>query len=744
LYDPAEALAEGLASRYTLLGPIGSGGMATVYRARDLRHDRDVAIKVLRPEFGTGLGAERFGREIGIAARLTNPHILPLFDSGEAGGFLFYVMPYMVGESLREKLARERHLDIAEALLIARQVAAALDYAHRHGVIHRDIKPENILIHEGEALVMDFGVAIAVSAAAAERLTMTGAFVGTPEYMSPEQCMGDRDIDGRSDVYALGCVLYEMLAGEPPCTGPTAQSVIAKRLADPVPPIRHVRAPVPPHVERALMKALARVPADRFPTAAAFANALAETTVPPLADHSVAVLPFVSLSPDPENEYFADGMTEDVIAQLTKVRGLKVISRTSVMRFRNRREGLREIARVLGVDTILEGSVRRAGARVRIVAQLINAETDQHLWADTYDRQLSDIFAIQSEVAVRIAEALRAELSPDERARIGKEPTVSPEAYQLYLQGRRCQNRMTEEGLNKALEYYRQAIAADPQYALAWAATALTYVMLGMGFGAGALRPPEAYARARAAAGRALAIDDALGEAHTNLAIVEFVADFAWVDAEREFQRALELNPGSGSACDAYGLMLAAQGRHDEAIAMRRQAQELDPLDPIIASDLATTLLRAGRYDEALREAQRLMDVEPGLALAHSTLGWAYLHTGNPEAGVAELERAAELSAGNTMFLAQLGEAYALAGRTRNARRVLHRLERLARERYVPAYHFAYVHTGLGEQEKALDCLERAYEERAGGIYGFKGSFLFASLRPHPRFQALLARMGLA
>ncbi|NJD10994.1 MAG: tetratricopeptide repeat protein [Gemmatimonadetes bacterium] len=703
-----------------------------------------MAIKALRPGLAAGLGAERFGREIGIAARLTNPHILPLFDSGEASGSLFYVMPYLAGESLREKLDRERQLDVSEAVAIVRQVAAALDYAHRHDVIHRDIKPENILLHEGEALVMDFGIAIAVSAAAAERLTVSGAFVGTPEYMSPEQCTGDAHIDGRSDVYSLACVLYELLAGEPPYTGPGAQSVLAKKLADPVPAIRHVRPAVPPAVERALMKALARVPADRFATAGAFAAALAETGVSRPADHSVAVLPFVNLSADPENEYFADGITEDVIAQLTKVRALKVISRTSVMRFKNRQEGLREIGRLLGVDTVLEGSVRRAGDRVRVVAQLINADTDEHLWADTYDRRLSDIFAIQSDVAVRITESLRAELSADERARIHKEPTTSPEAYQLYLQARCCHDRMTEEGLHTAIAYYRQAIDRDPQYALAWAFLGLAFVMLGMGFGAGAIRPREAYAEARKAIGQALAIDDALGDAHSNLALIEFVADYRWAEAEREFQRALELNPGCARTCDAYGLMLAAQARYDEALAMRRRALELDPLDPICASDLATTLLRAGCYQEALLEAQRLAEREPGLALAHSTLGWAHLHTANPAAGIAELEKATELSAGNTMFLAQLGEAYALAGRTKDARRVLQRLEQLARERYVPSYHFAYVYTGLGEQEKALDCLERAYEEHAGGIYGFKGSFLFASLRTHPRFRALLVRMNLA
>jgi TolB-like protein/Tfp pilus assembly protein PilF len=718
--------------------------MATVYLAQDLKHRRQVAIKVLRPGLSAGLGAERFVREVGIAAKLTHPHILPLFDSGEADGLLYYVMPFVDGESLRNRLAREGQLEVGEALVITRQVAAALDHAHHRGVVHRDVKPENILLHDGEALVADFGIALAVTAAADERLTQDGCFVGTPAYMSPEQATGDGTLDARSDVYALACVLYEMLAGEPPYTGPTAQAIIAKRFADPVPAIRRVRNAVPVGVEQALMKALASVPADRYPAAGAFAEALDAQVVAQPVGRSVAVLPFLNLSADPENEYFADGVTEDVIAQLSKIRALKVISRTSVMRFKKREEGLREIGRALGVETLLEGSVRWAGARVRIVAQLIDAETDQHLWADTYDRQLKDIFAIQSDVAVRIAEALRTELSPDERARIHKEPTGSPEAYQLYLKGKRCQARMTNEGLRKALEYYREATEKDPEYALAHVGAGLAYIMLGMGYGPGAMMPQEAYAEARTAVARALAIDDGLGDAHSTLALIKFVADFDWDGAERAFHRALELNPGSAESYDAFGLMLAALERHDEAIAMRRRAQELDPLAPIVLSDLVTTLLRAGRYDEALREARRLLDIEPDIPLAHSTLGWAHMMRREYDAGLAELTRATELASGSTMFLAQLGQAHALAGRTKEARRILRRLEEMARERYVPPYHLAYVYAGLDEQDRAMDCLERAFDERAGGIYGVKGSFLFANLRSHPRFRALLAKLRLA
>src|SRR5881409_2718114 len=418
-----ERLNAALAGRYTVERELGSGGMATVYLADDLKHRRKVAAKVLRPELASVIGPDRFLREIEIAAKLNHPHILALYDSGRADEFLFYVMPYVKGQSLRHRLHREKPLPIEEAIAVTRDAALALDHAHAQGVIHRDVKPENILLYEGEAMVADFGIALAVSGTAG-RLTERGVWVGTPEYMSPEQALGEESLDARSDVYSLGCVLYELLAGEPPYTGPTAQAVIAKRLAGPAPGVRRLRATVPGGVEQALLKALATVPADRFVSAAAFAEALTQPRAVRPTPRSIAVLPFTNLSPDAENEYFADGITEDVIAQLSKIRALKVISSTSVMPLKKREQSLREIGARLEVAAVLEGSVRRDGDRVRIVAQLIDAETDH--------RQLTDIFMIQTDVALRIAAALRAELSPDERSRLGKEPTRDPQAYKLY------------------------------------------------------------------------------------------------------------------------------------------------------------------------------------------------------------------------------------------------------------------------------------------------------------------------
>jgi len=735
--DSVARLRAALADRYAIERELGRGGMATVYLASDLKHRRTVAIKVLRPEIASLLGPDRFVREVEIAARLNHPHILALHDSGDADGFLFYVMPYVAGESLRHRLDREKQLSLDEALAITRQVASALAHAHSHNVIHRDVKPENILLHEGEAMVTDFGIALAVSAAADDRLTQTGIAVGTPAYMSPEQAASERALDARSDVYSLGCVLYEMLAGEPPYTGSTAQVLIAKRLVDPVPAVRRLRAAVPVGVEQALTKALAKVPADRWASALAFAEALTAPARPGLP--SVAVLPFLNLSSDPENEYFADGITEDVIAHLSKIRALKVISRTSVMAFKQRDQSLKEIGARLEAAALLEGSVRRVGDRVRIVAQLIDAETDRHLWAETYDRRLTDVFAIQTDVALHIASALQAELSPDEKSRLHKEPTSDLQAYQLYLQGRHCYLRYTEEGTRKGLEYFERAIAQDPEYALAHAALAMVYTELGE---VGALRPDEAYTRAKAASARALALDSGLGEAHCMLAFIKAVCDFDWAGAEAEFKRALELTPNSADTYDLYGRMCLALERNGEALAMEQRAQELDPLAH--RADVARALLRAGRNDEALEAATRAIELDPHYARGHATLGWAYLKKGIVERGVAELETAVSLSPGDTLWLAQLGEAYGIVGNVAGARDVLRQLEELSRRRFVSPYHMALVYTGLGEQETAIDWLERAYEGRSGPVYSIKGSFLFTSLHGHPRFTALLKKMNLA
>jgi serine/threonine protein kinase/Tfp pilus assembly protein PilF len=733
--DDLARLKAALTDRYRIDRELGRGAMATVYLAEDVRHHRQVALKVLRPDLSSVLGADRFQREVAIAATLNHPHIIPLYDSGDADGSLYYVMPYVKGESLRVKLDRDKQLSIDESLAVTRDVAAALDYAHGRDVIHRDVKPENILLHEGEAMVADFGIAL-VSSATADRLTQTGFVMGTLDYMSPEQAMNERTLDARSDVYSLGCVLYEMLAGTPPYDGPNARARLAKRMLEPVPAVRRIRPEVSAAVDHALTKALATDPVDRFATASAFADAL--TAPAPATTPAVAVLPFLNLSADPENEYFADGITEDVIAQLSKIRALNVIARTSVMRFKTRDQSSKEIGLILGATTLLDGSVRRAGDRVRIVAKLIDARSDRHLWTDTYDRKLTDIFAIQTDVALQIAAALKTELSVDERARIRKEPTQDVQAYQLYLQGRWWFAKYSGPGMQKAIAYFERAIAMDPGYALAYANMAVAYIELAE---TGALPPKTARDHAKDAAEHALRLDPTLGEAHSTLAYLH-AWNFDWAAAEREFARALELSPNSADTHDLYGRMCSGLGRYDDAIRLERRAQELDPLAHPL--DLFTTFIRAGRYDEAAQGAERALEFDPALSRAHATLGWAHIKRGMVDLGLVELELAAAGSVDDSQWIAQLGQAYGLAGRTDEARQILRQLEDRAPATYVSPYHLAFVYTGLGDHERALDLLERAVIERAGAFYGIKGSFLFEPLRSHPRFRRLLKTMNLA
>src|SRR5437667_2493329 len=480
-----------LAERYSIERELGHGGMATVYLAEDLKHRRLVALKVLSPDLAASLGTDRFLREIDIAARLTHPHILPLHDSGEADGLLYYVMHYVEGESLRGRLNRERQLPLEDALHITAEVADALDYGDSHDVLHRDSKPENILFQSGHAVVSDFGIARALGVAGVSRVTGTGIAVGTPGYMSPEQAGGVEQPDGRSDLYSLGCVLYEMLAGDPPFTGWSAGAILARQAAGPVPRLRTVRDTVPDWVEQAVTRALAKAPADRFATAADFIAALiqprtvtgaepaAALVQPPAAANSIAVLPFLNMSADPENEYFSDGMTEEIVHALSAVGSLRVASRTSSFAFKGATQNIRTIGEKLQVRTVLEGSVRRADTKLRVTAQLINAADGFHLWSATYEREMKDVFAIQDEIARAIVTALKLKLTDEPSLALVEPRTASVEAYALYLKARYFWRRKSASGLKKGIEYFQQAIAVDPGYSLAYAGLADSHIARG-------------------------------------------------------------------------------------------------------------------------------------------------------------------------------------------------------------------------------------------------------------------------
>ena len=765
-----------LVARYALDRELGHGGMATVYLAQDLKHGRPVAIKVLRPELAAALGAERFLREIEIAARLTHPHILPLHDSGEANGFLYYVMPYLEGESLRDRLNREPQLPVEEAVRIGREVASALSYAHSHDVVHRDIKPENILLSGGEAVVADFGIARAIVAAGTEKLTDTGLAVGTPGYMSPEQATAEAHIDGRADTYALGCVLYEMLAGHPPFLGTTAQEVLARHTLDPVPPLRTIRRAVPPAVEHAVFKALAKSPADRFPSAAAFSEALTQTGAPPSLTRqaarpavfvaagvaalvagyvlltrrpgssgdparSIAVLPFVNIGADPNNEPFSDGMSEELITALAKVEGLRVTARTSAFSFKGKEVDVREIGNKLNVGYVLEGSVRRAGPRLRVSAQLINATTGYHLWSDEYDRDAGDVFAVQDEITRAIVGALRLKLSGTANAALVKPATGNAEAHDLYLQGRYFFAKRDSTSLRKAQDYFERAIADDPSYALAYAGLSDAYSHRAV---FGYVPPHDIHSKAKQAVLRALALDSTLVEAHTSLGFIELFLEWDWAAAGREFDRALALDARYPPAHLFRAWYFLATDRMTDAVGEVQAAVRLDPFSLVNNARLASMLYYARRYNEALAQSRRLLEMDSMFFQVRVELARAYLQLGQCDEALAAMKHAPEQASGAAYFGGVWGWINARCGHPAQALAELNRFRAEAREgRYVSHYSLAIIHAALGDSERAFAQLDSAYVEGTWAMFTLRVEPAFEAMRADPRFARLLKKVGL-
>src|SRR5690349_1667876 len=579
---PPSPIAAALADRYAVERELGRGGMATVYLAEEKKHGRKVAIKVLRPEITAALGTERFLREIGIAARLAHPHIVPLIDSGEAGGLLYYVQPHVPGGSLRDRLLDNAQLPVNDALRIAQEIGAGLDYAHRKGFVHRDVKPENILFADGHAVLADFGVARACCDAEEDAdtvVTEVGLAVGTPEYMSPEQASGEQELGPASDVYSLACVVYEMLAGEPPFTAARAQAVMAKHVTAAPHPLRSVRPDVPLAAARAISRALEKDPEQRFPSASEFITALKmrEGSGPvrmPATTRSIAVLPFVNVSPDPDNEYLSDGITDELIDALAKVSGLRVSSRTSVFALKGKSLDVRAVGALLGTSVVLEGTVRKAGDRLRITAQLTSADDGRLLWSQRYDRKLVAVLEIQDEIAATIVNTLRATMFADLSEHVPRRYTENIQAYGLYLKGRYEWNKRTQEGVAAAIRYFERAIEEDPGYAPAYAGLSDSY---SLDVDYRSIPVHEAYQRAKEYARKALALDESVPSAHASLAWASFIYDWQWEEAEREFRRAIELNPRYASAHQWFSFLLSARGQHDAALLEGHTALELDP-----------------------------------------------------------------------------------------------------------------------------------------------------------------------
>jgi len=710
-----------LADRYAVEREVGRGGMATVFLAQDQRHRRPVALKVLHPQLAVSLGPDRFLREIQIAAKLQHPHIVPLYDSGQAGDFLYYVMPYVEGESLRQRLEREQRLPVEDAVHIARAVATALDYAHRQQIVHRDIKPENVMLHEGEPLVTDFGIAKAVTVAA-ENLTQTGTAVGTPSYMSPEQAAGEGELDGRSDIYSLGAVLYEMLAGTAPFAGPTIQAIMAKLFTDPVPPLRKHRAETPEWLEQGVLKALAKAPGERFATAAQFAQALKApggVTTPPgsvtagsgahATAKSIAVLPFADMSPEHDQDYFCEGIAEEIINALSRIQALEVASRTSAFAFKGKNEDIGDIGHKLKVATVLEGSVRKAGDRLRVTAQLVNVANGYRLWSERYDRQLEDVFAIQDEIAGSIVKALRVMLSEEEKRAIEKAPTENVQAYEFYLRGRQYFHQFRRKGILAARRMFERAIDIDPGYALAYAGIADCSAFLYMYWDGSKANLEGADSASR----KALELGPGLAEAHASRGFAVTLIK-RYEEARQEFETAIRLNPKLYEAHYLYARACVQEGAMEEAVRHYEDAARVRPED-YQALLLLTVPLRALGKEEEIRAA-----LERGVERARRHLEL------DPEDF-----RALCLGAAGLADLGQKAEALEWARRAS------------VRDAEDPGllYNLACVYALSDMPEEAIKTLESAVENGFGHREWLENDSDLNALRAEPRFQALLKKL---
>jgi len=772
----------------TLIGPyriesqLGEGGMGTVYRALDTKLNRPVAIKVLSDHLSDAAARRRFQREAQMASSLNHPHILTVHDVGEYQGRQYLVTEFVDGGTLRDWAKAEKRTwrQIVELLT---GVADGLAAAHGAGILHRDIKPANVLVAKnGYAKLADFGLAKLAETGdgptrtLAEEHTRPGTVIGTIAYMSPEQASG-KTLDARSDVFSFGVVLYELLAGRRPFAGATELEVLQTIIHGAPQPLGEE---IPPALRTLVEKALEKDPADRYQSMREMVVDLrrltrerVETTQPSVASaprsvfpwkwaakavllllvagaawrfwpgagarqiRSIAVLPLDNFSRDPDQEFFADGMTEQLIADLSQIGSLRVISRTSVMQYKGKRPSLPEIAKGLNVDAVVEGSVLRVGDRVRITAQLLQAATDKHLWAESYDRDVRDVLALQAEVARNIAAQVQITLTPQEQVLLGNQRRVDPEVFQLYLKGRYFYNQATEDPIRKGIEYFEQAIAKDASYAPAYAGEAFAYASLASIFAP----PKDVMPKAKAAAEKALQLDDTLSEAHTALAFVKMMFDWDWAGTEKELKRAIELNPNSAEAHDLYGNYFTALEQYPEAITESRRAHELDPLSLRIYGDLLSNLIAARQYDETIAECRKALETDSSFSTAYAVMGLAYAQKKQFPEAIAALKKANALDPNPTMQLF-LAHVQAAAGNRAEAVQLLAKMEELSKHRYVCAYEIAQVHVSLGDNNKAMQWLEKGRREQCDCLVWLTSEPWMDPLRVDPRYLGLVKQVG--
>ena len=756
--------------------------MGIVYKAEDLKLHRIVALKFL-PENFTALGEDiaRFEREAEAISSLNHPNIATIHDIDEVEGRKFLTLEFISGGTLKSKVkqlhSEGKEIPIDQVVDYGIQMADGLAHAHQRGIIHRDIKTDNVMLSEGGLLkITDFGLA---KLKGGVDLTRAGSTIGTAAYMSPEQ-LQNQEADQRSDLFSLGVVLYELTAMQVPFRGEHESALIYSIVNENPPPVRSRRSDAPEGFERIIARCLEKDPQKRYQRAeevAADLRSIQRGNTPSVkpASHSsrlrrviaaglvviaavllyffiplshsisansktVAVLPFVNMSGDSQDEYFSDGMTEDILTQLAKISDLKVISRTTMMKFKGTTKSLKEIGNELNAGVVLEGSVRRILDQVRITAQLIDASTDEHLWAETYDKEFKQVFAIQSDVARKIAAALEAKLSPAEKERIERKPTTSTDAYNLYLRGRYYWNKRSEEDNRKSIGYFEEAIDKDPTYALAYAGLADAYITNGdWAF----LPPKECYPKGKAAATRALQIDSSLGEAQTALAYISYVFDWDWSEAEKRFRLAIALNPNYPTAHQWYAEYLAVRGRLGDARAEITRARDLDPLSLIINGVSGNIYNWARKYDLAVEECKRTVEMDSNFYPAHLYLAWAYEHQGDYDRAFAEYEKVELLSGSTAKQVDAMRKSYALSGMKGYYEERLKILQEKFAQRYIPPHRFAEVYAGVGEKDQAFQWLQKSYEERSYQVFFVMAKPAWATLRSDPRYIAMLRTIHL-
>jgi serine/threonine protein kinase/Tfp pilus assembly protein PilF len=782
-------------SHYRIIEKLGQGGMGVVYKAEDTRLRRPVALKFLSDALSQDLSAvERFQREARAASGLNHPHISAVYDVGEHNGRPFIVMELLQGASLQQQIAAGP-LRTDRIIELGIQLADALEVAHQQHIVHRDIKPGNIFVTaRHEAKLLDFGLAkpaletIAEGAAPTEaRLTGSGAVLGTLAYMSPEQVRGEA-LDARTDLFSLGAVLYEMATGRqafPGATSGTVQEAILNR--SPVPAGR-VNPDVPSRLEDVINKALEKDRALRYQTASEIRTDLLrlkrDTGSAPAAVESdstirrkrpwphyaaliagllalgvlivagiriagargtsaidsIAVLPFANSSANPDSEYLSDGITESLINNLSQLPTLRVIARSTVFRYKGQQTDPQKVGQDLGVRAVLSGRVMQRGSTLIVSTELMDVETGAQLWGGQYNRERTDVFALQDELSTDISEKLRLRLTREDKERLTRRYTDDATAYQMYLRGRYHWNQRSPEGLQRAVEYFNQAVAADPAYALAYAGLADTYNLMSF---FNILRPREAMPQAKAAAVKALQIDPSLAEAHISLGYSAYTFDWDWAASTRHFDRALALNREAVMKSNSYPFYLTVAGRHEEAIRVAKAAVESDPVSASVSHTLVVQLALAGRLDEAIDESRRTIEIDPDFAVAHDVLAYLLVAKGRHQEALAESRKAVALNPVSPMFKAGLGYVHAQLGQPDAARQVIRELTTVSTLRYTPALAFAVVHLGLGEPDQALDWLEKGYEERFIRLAYLRREPVWDPVRGDPRFQDLVRRIGL-